>query len=367
MHTCCNGIPRQVTNPFFNSSEKRFRALFRLLLQVGMMFMILPAAQTIVPTLVQNVCSANLVKLVLELDFTQFIVMFIAIAGSIVLCTKLLDKRKFSDLGLLEKRKAPAEYLFGFVLAIALVAIMLLIELASGAAHLSAFNFAQLGNTRFIIGILDGLFSCMMIGFQEEFLRFYQIKNLSEGLAGFGKVSKKTAIIAATILASVYFGYLHKDNNAVTLQAILLLVLDGVFLSLIYIMTGRAWLAFGFHAGWDFAEGNLFGFPVSGYPEKYSLLKLEQVGAPMFTGGGFGPDGGLINLVMIVCGTLGILAWINWREKKLALRLDLTEWVTPPNFSRSRLIETSKIVDADGSFTVVESAQPAVEKHSHTI
>jgi uncharacterized protein len=315
-----------VIKTIFNKEEGRIRSLARVLAQFALFFFLVPCSRSIVEGSVRLCFGEPAAKTILAFDCSQFIVVFIAIVGSIWICLRFLDKRRFSDLGVVREKGALSDYVYGLFLSIALVGTMLALELGLGAARISSANFGQLVDWRFLMGIMDGLLACIMIGFQEELLRFYQIKNLSEGMSGWKWLGKRGAIITATILASILFGLLHLPNNGATPQAVLLLALDGLFLSLIYITTGRAWLAFGFHAGWDFAEGNLFGYPVSGYPETYSLLKVEQTGASVLTGGTFGPDGGLINFVMIALGTLLIMAWIYFRYRQLKLKLDLCAW-----------------------------------------
>jgi uncharacterized protein len=298
-----------------------------VLVQIALLFILIPSSHFLVEATVRFLCSQAVAAAILGCDTGQFIVMLISIVGSILLCVRWLDRRSFADLGVVVEKGALADYFYGLAIAVVLVALMLLIELACGAARINCLPATALADSRLWLGIVDGLCACVMIGFQEELLRFYQIKNLSEGLSGFKPIGKSGAIISATIFGSVFFGCLHGANNGITPQAILLLALNGFILSLIYITTGRAWLAFGFHTGWDFAEGNLFGFPVSGYRETYTLISTQQPGAPVFTGGSFGPDGGLINLVMIVLGTLLIITWIRLRYREFKLKLDLCDWV----------------------------------------
>jgi membrane protease YdiL (CAAX protease family) len=244
-----------------------------------------------------------------------------------LLAAHFLDRRNITDLGVVKDKNAFVDYHFGFVLAFLLVGTMLFIELNCGLARIKSVQMdSLLTDPGYIFGIFDGFISCLMIGFHEELLRFYQIKNFSEGLSGYKWLGKKGAVISATVLASTFFGVLHMGNNGVTPLAVLLLFLDGLFLSLIYITTGSGWLAFGFHAAWDFAEGNVFGFPVSGYPENYSLIRVEQIGNQLATGGAFGPDGGLINFVMVIFGAIGIFLWVRFRHKITSLKLELCDW-----------------------------------------
>jgi hypothetical protein len=58
----------------------------------------------------------------------------------------------------------------------------------------------------------------------------------------------------------------------------------------------------GLHLGWNFFEGVVFGFPVSGL-DIYHITHLHISGPMLWTGGNFGPEAGLIILPTIALGT----------------------------------------------------------------
>jgi hypothetical protein len=79
-----------------------------------------------------------------------------------------------------------------------------------------------------------------------------------------------------------------------------------------YLLTGRLSTAIALHAVWNFFEGGVFGFPVSGDKEGSSLILIAQSGPAWMTGGDYGPEGGLIGvgaslagIVLLVCATMG--------------------------------------------------------------
>lgn len=74
--------------------------------------------------------------------------------------------------------------------------------------------------------------------------------------------------------------------------------LGGVMYGVAYLRTGRIWLGLGVHIGWNFFQGTVLGFPVSG-TDDYSgaLLQVHTSGPAWLSGGGYGPEGSVFSLV----------------------------------------------------------------------
>ena len=90
-------------------------------------------------------------------------------------------------------------------------------------------------------------------------------------------------------------------------MAIFNIVAAGLMLGLPYLLTGKLGLSIGLHIGWNLFQGNVFGFPVSGFePSGATVFAIEQAGPPILTGGAFGPEGGLLGLLVIgaICGII---------------------------------------------------------------
>jgi membrane protease YdiL (CAAX protease family) len=92
----------------------------------------------------------------------------------------------------------------------------------------------------------------------------------------------------------------------VTILSFIGLVAAGLFLAYAYVITRQLWLPIGLHIGWNFFEGNVFGFPVSGL-ETFKLITLRVHGPELWTGGAFGPEAGLIVFPALLLG-LGLMA-----------------------------------------------------------
>jgi len=109
----------------------------------------------------------------------------------------------------------------------------------------------------------------------------------------------------ALAISSLIFGAIHLVNpHATILGAIGVVFEGGVMLAGAYVLTRRLWLPIGIHAGWNFAEGGIFGVPTSGAPST-GVLRGETIGPEWLSGGVFGPEASIVAvLVCVVLGTV---------------------------------------------------------------
>jgi membrane protease YdiL (CAAX protease family) len=110
----------------------------------------------------------------------------------------------------------------------------------------------------------------------------------------------------AVVISSAMFGAAHAFNPGATLTSSIAIALEaGVLLAAAYIVTGRLWFPIGIHAGWNFAEGSLFGMAVSGGAAKSALITGTLTGPVILTGGAFGPEASV--LAVVVCVVAAVL------------------------------------------------------------
>jgi membrane protease YdiL (CAAX protease family) len=118
----------------------------------------------------------------------------------------------------------------------------------------------------------------------------------------------------AILLSSLLFGALHLGNPHATLMAAIAIAVEaGTLLGAAYALTGRLWMAIGFHAAWNFTQGWVFGAPVSGGSGVGGIgtMTLTPGASELLSGGGFGPEASLIGL--LVAGTAG--AALLWQAR----------------------------------------------------
>jgi membrane protease YdiL (CAAX protease family) len=91
--------------------------------------------------------------------------------------------------------------------------------------------------------------------------------------------------------------------------------LAGILLGINYIYTKNLWFAILFHLSWNFIQGPLLGYKVSGV-NLPSLLQTSMNGDLLLTGGDFGFEGSIFDLAITI---LTILILYLVYERKFAV------------------------------------------------
>ncbi|MCQ3937643.1 MAG: CPBP family intramembrane metalloprotease domain-containing protein [Chloroflexi bacterium] len=118
----------------------------------------------------------------------------------------------------------------------------------------------------------------------------------------------------ALLITSAFFGITHLGNaNATLWTALAVAIGGGLSLGAAYLMTRNVWVAVGLHWMWNFLQGPIFGFSVSGNAT-YKALTAAIHGPALWTGGAFGADAGLPALIAATLASAAML-WIAARRK----------------------------------------------------
>ncbi|GIJ48272.1 CAAX amino protease [Virgisporangium aliadipatigenens] len=110
-------------------------------------------------------------------------------------------------------------------------------------------------------------------------------------------------------VSGALFGLLHLVNSGATLRgAIAIAFQAGLMLAAVYAATRSLWLPIGIHFGWNVAQGAIFGTTVSGAEDaRKGLLDGVLDGPAALTGGGFGPEGSVLSVLVGLAVTVVFL------------------------------------------------------------
>lgn len=217
------------------------------------------------------------------------------LAGALVttwLLVVRIDGRRFSWLGLGGGVGAVRELVLGSLAGVAIVGVPVLVLVALGWVSWTAAAESSLWAGAGVSGLL------LAAAFTEELLfRGYPFRVLE---ARFGPV-------AALVATSAAFGLAHGANPGIGPLAFVNLGLAGILLGVAYWRTRSLWFAGGVHFGWNWLMA-ASGLSVSGLDVSISGLDAALSGPSLWTGGAFGPEGGLLVTFVTALGT----AWL-WR------------------------------------------------------
>lgn len=218
------------------------------------------------------------VKFLLPLKVIEFL--------SVMLCAwlfiRFIDRKPLKSIGLILKGYEK-DLKLGLALGAGLIAIGFLILFILGYLSVDGFSFP--------IGTVILYFLLfVVVSFHEEIMmRGYVLNNLMQSMNRY----------AALSISSVIFMSIHLLNPNVNFLSIVNLFLAGIVLGIYYIHKPNLWLPIGMHLTWNFFQGPIFGFEVSGIETK-SIINQSVRGNEIITGGAFGFEGSILATILII-------------------------------------------------------------------
>jgi membrane protease YdiL (CAAX protease family) len=130
---------------------------------------------------------------------------------------------------------------------------------------------------------------------------------------------RKLGAFQTLLPVGVLFAVAHANNLAADWLSGFNTFLWGAFLGLCFLRSGDLWLAIGVHLGWNWALP-LLGANVSGFRMGTTGLVLNWHVGPLWSGGDYGPEGGLLTTLV-----LPVLGWCLYKAPVLTTRPSLFE------------------------------------------
>ena len=229
------------------------------------------------------------------------------------------DRRTWADLGLAVDRRWGVDLAAGFALGALLMTGVFAVLVVGGWARVTRVAVPDLA------AWLGTLALFCVVGFYEElFVRGWLLTNVAEGFRSLGN---GLASAIGVVASAAVFGALHLANPGATLASTLGVTAAGVFLGVAYVRTASLALPVGVHVTWNFVQGAVWGFPVSGIATAASVVTTTRSGPTLATGGSFGPEASLVGLAASLVGALAVVVYARARSLRLA---DALARVTTP-------------------------------------
>ncbi|NJK96410.1 MAG: CPBP family intramembrane metalloprotease [Bacteroidales bacterium] len=166
-------------------------------------------------------------------------------------------------------------------------------------------QFKEIYWSNTIIELLNLIFSFLLfisVAISEELIfRGYILSNLMRSIKpGF-----------ALIITSLLFSIIHFPGGNFSWISFSNIFLAGILLGLPYIYTQSLWFPIAMHFSWNFFQGPIYGFNVSGN-ETYSIIQQSRVEENIINGGSFGFEGSVLCLIIQVIAI--IIIWLYLKK-----------------------------------------------------
>jgi len=213
-------------------------------------------------------------------------------------CTRL-RREPLSSIGYQLDRRWFSEIALGTLLGVGTILAAVAMIWAIGGVRFE-LNPARSAGT-----LLTGLYIFLFVALMEETLcRGFIFQRLLDGVGIW-----PAQIVMASLFALGHWGNPGMEGST-ELVATLDLFLGAVLLGLAYLRTRSLALPVGLHLGWNWTQGHVLGFGVSGYDHAGWWQPVFQGKAEWLTGGAFGPEASLFSPLVSL-----VMIFLLWRWK----------------------------------------------------
>ena len=216
------------------------------------------------------------IKLIVELSGLIFVL------GITWIFRRYIDNKPFVSMGYSMKGRLK-DCIYGILVGLVLISL--------GFFSLLFTDYLEITQIVFSFKIVAGSFFFYLVAamIEEVIFRGYVLNNLME----YGNK------YLALFISSVLFALIHGMNPNLTIIAMVNLAIAGGVLGITYIYTKNIWYPVFLHVSWNYFQGPIYGFEVSG-TQAASIISQKVSGNELITGGSFGFEGSIILTVLMI-------------------------------------------------------------------
>lgn len=193
---------------------------------------------------------------------------------------KIVDRKPIASLGFKWRGFSNMAW-SGFFIGILILCI--------GSLILMSFRFIYF--TGFMLDTGNLLMSALLfllVAFMEETIfRGYVLNNLLDSMDKW----------VALPVSALVFALFHLFNPGASVLSIIGIFVAGLLLGINYAYTRNLWFGMFLHFAWNFFQGPVLGYAVSGFSNK-GILQQTLSGPTLWTGGSFGFEGSLLAFLL---------------------------------------------------------------------
>lgn len=211
----------------------------------------------------------------------------IQVAGTLLLVwlfRRYVDRQSMKSLGFSVSGRWK-DIAIGFLLGLVLMGGGFLILMALGNLEVHSLQVMP-------YFLIQHFLLFLLVSVQEEAVsRGYILNNLMESM---GKYQ-------ALFLSAAIFAVFHLMNPNLSVLGFVNILLGGLLMGVYYIHRKNLWFPIAVHLSWNFFQGPVLGFGISGKKlEGAEMITQDLIGPEWLTGGAFGFEGSLIACVLVL-------------------------------------------------------------------
>lgn len=210
----------------------------------------------------------------------QYLGLSIGVLASTLAVSFFLEKKNYQSMGLGFKRFGNSTFL-GILWAIGILGIAFLLVWLMGGVQIVQVEKISIA----LLGYLS--FFLLVAIVEETVFRGYLLPMITRHL------NYKAGIL----LSSLGFALIHLGNAHFTWIAFCNLTLGGMLMALLYFKYESLYAPIGFHWLWNYFQGNILGFGVSGN-DVLGFLQISVEDPEWLSGGYFGLEGSIITCAL---------------------------------------------------------------------
>lgn len=223
---------------------------------------------------------------VMAIDGHPWLKMALYIAGSgmmIFMYTLVVGKFESRRTDELSLHDAPSWTLRGLVVGMLYFVVVGALLAILGMYHVKGVDFD-------LTGMLEWLMLFLSVGVGEELV--------FRGIV-FRLLAERWNVAVALVISSLIFGFVHLSNEDATVWSSIAIAIEaGLVLGAAYAVSGNLWFPIGIHWAWNYMQGVVLGFDVSGKPAECRLVDSYVTGPDIISGGAFGPEASVLSVVL---------------------------------------------------------------------
>jgi membrane protease YdiL (CAAX protease family) len=271
----------------FKNSEGQVRSFWKI--GLAFIFMTILLAVFLFPFFAQIVLKNTTMEELLNNPLNNLYGMFaqcLSVVLTVLICLKS-ENKSWESVGITHIKSQWKNLLMGLLLGAISILFITLILVVTNQITLTSVKITS----NFLMNTGIFLLGFIFVAINEElFFRGYVVSTLLQ----------TRSYPVAYIVSSIFFGLMHTSNPNVHTLGIINVMLIGLLFAYMFIQTKSLWMPMGYHLTWNFFQGNIIGFNVSGTTGSgFFHIKSED---NFWTGGSFGVEASVWTTVVIVVG-----------------------------------------------------------------